>query len=57
MLGISRTGVVKVTIGGILDNSVGFLHAADPASVPPIDPSEHIWIEPVGDGWYLFKTT
>jgi hypothetical protein len=25
--------------------------------VPPIDPSDHIWIEPLGDGWYLFRTT
>jgi len=54
---ISHVGVVSVTIGGILDNSVGFLHAPNPAVVPAIDPSDHIWIEPVGDGWYLFKTT
>jgi hypothetical protein len=53
----SSTGVVRVTIGGMTDNEVGFLHAADPAQVPPIDPSDHIWIEPLGDGWYLFRTT
>jgi hypothetical protein len=57
LLRISHTGVVSVTIGGILENSVGFLHASDPDLVPAIDPSDHIWIEPVGDGWYLFKTT
>lgn len=57
LLRISRAGVVSVTIGGVLDNSVGFLHAPNPAAVPAIDPSDHIWIEPVGDGWYLFKTT
>jgi hypothetical protein len=53
----SSTGIVRVTIGGMTDNEVGFLHASDPAQVPPIDPSDHIWIEFLGDGWYLFRTT
>jgi hypothetical protein len=56
-LSVSRDGLVEVTIGGMVDNEVGFLHASDPASVPPIDPGDHIWIEPLGDGWYLFRTT
>ena len=56
-LDVSPAGVTTVTIGGVLDNSLGFLHAVDPAAVPPIGPEEYIWIEPVGDGWYLFKTT
>jgi hypothetical protein len=56
-LGVSRDGLVEVTIGGMVDNMVGFLHARDAASVPPIDPDDHIWIEPLGDGWYLFRTT
>jgi hypothetical protein len=37
--------------------ALGFLHAADPALVPPMDAGDHIWIEPLGGGWYLFKTT
>ena len=56
-LTVSPGGTVTVTIGGILDNSVGFLHSADPDAVPAIDPSDHIWVEALGDGWYLFKTT
>ena len=56
-LSISSDRIVRASIGGLVDNEVGFLHAADPALVPPIDPSDHIWIEPVGEGWYLFKTT
>ena len=56
-LDLSPAGVTTVTIGGVLDNGLGFLHAADPAAVPPVGPEEYIWIEPVGDGWYLFKTT
>jgi hypothetical protein len=49
--------LTTIVIGGILDNSVGFLHADDPGAVPAIDPDEYIWIEPVGGGWYLFRTT
>ena len=56
-ISFSSTGIVRVTIGGMTDNEVGFLHASNPAAVPPIDPSDHIWIEPLGDGWYLFRTT
>ncbi len=50
-------GLVKIVIGGVLDNSVGFFHSADPDLLPPISPEEFIWIEPLGSGWYLFKTT
>jgi hypothetical protein len=53
----SANAVIRVIIGGMVDNEVGFLHAPDASSVPPIDPGDHIWIEPVGDGWYLYKTT
>ncbi len=41
-------------IGGIMDNSVGFMRTAVP---PPISTSEYIWVEPLVDGWFLFKTT
>ena len=49
-------GSTIVSIGGILDNEVGFLFAPD-GRPPAIDPDSYIWIEPAGDGWYLFKTT
>ncbi|MET1112932.1 MAG: hypothetical protein ABWX67_15555 [Allosphingosinicella sp.] len=49
-------GIVFLSIGGILDNEVGFLF---PLAGPPpmMDASGYIWIEPAVDGWYLFKTT
>jgi hypothetical protein len=56
-LSIGDDGVVNVHIGGMVDNDVGFLHAEDVKLVPPIDGVEYIWVEPVGDGWYLYKTT
>lgn len=49
-------GLVIVSIGGILDNEVGFLWAP-PERLPGIDPSHYIWIESAGGDWYLFKTT
>ncbi len=51
-----KGNMFDVNIGGILDNSVGFLHAA-PEHVPKISTFHYIWIEPLGDGWYLYKTT
>ncbi|HEX8223025.1 MAG TPA: hypothetical protein VF605_04315 [Allosphingosinicella sp.] len=51
-----ENGRTIVSLGGILDNEVGFLFAPD-GQPPPIDPDSHIWVEPVGEGWYLFKTT
>jgi hypothetical protein len=47
---------IVLTIGGAVDNTVGFLRAG-PSGPPAISPSEFIWIESVGDDWYLFRTT
>jgi len=45
-----------VTIGGIQDNNVGYFYS--PRNTPPrIDPFSYIWVEGLGDGWYLFRTT
>lgn len=51
-----ENGIVFLSIGGILDNEVGFLL---PLAGPPpaMDDSNYIWVEPAVDGWYLFKTT
>jgi len=43
-------------IGGITDNSVGFLYS-EKRTPPEISASEYIWVEDLGDGWYLFRTT
>ena len=44
-------------IGGVTDNSVGFLRVQDEADLPRISPSEFIMIEKIAPNWYLFKTT
>ncbi len=49
-------GEVRLVIGGMLDNTVGFLKPG-PSGPPSISPSEYIWVEDVGNGWFLFRTT
>lgn len=52
----AEQGLVFVSIGGILDNEVGFMWAPRD-KLPRIDDSNYIWIEPAGGDWYLFKTS
>ncbi len=47
---------VRVTIGGMMDNTVGFFRAG-PSGPPTISASEFIWVEDLGGGWHLFRTT
>jgi len=44
-------------IGGMLDNTVGYLYVKDIANLPEINPSRIIMIREIGNGWYIFKTT
>jgi hypothetical protein len=60
-LGLSRVeqdedGAVTVVVGGMTDNTVGFLYLPL-GSPPPIDPGSYIWVESLGNDWYLFRTT
>lgn len=49
-------GNLEITIGGMTDNSVGFVYS--PAGTPPaIDGWRYIWVEKVAAGWYLYRTT
>jgi len=48
---------LKFTIGGVLDNSVGYMYVKDKNDVPEMSPGLFIMIREIGDGWYLFKTT
>lgn len=49
-------GNIEIIIGGILDNSVGFVYSPS-ETPPPIDGWRYIWVEKVAAGWYLFRTT
>jgi hypothetical protein len=56
-LEVSDQGAVIITLGSIGDNSVGFLFADTPNKLPVMDGHDYIWIEAVGGGWHLFKST
>jgi hypothetical protein len=50
-------GVVEFNIGGLTDNTVGFLYVP-PGKVPPVmDSVEYIYVEEIVEGWYIYKTT
>ncbi len=51
------SGCIFYLIGGIGDNTVGYLYQPDPKKIPLITEKHYIIIKPLGDGWYLFKTT
>ena len=48
---------LNFTIGGMLDNTVGYLYIKDKENVPKMNPSRFIMLREIGNGWYLYKTT
>lgn len=51
------SGCIFFLIGGIIDNSVGFIYSKDSAKIPVMSPNEYIYIEKIIGNWYIFKTT
>lgn len=53
---VKPNGDVEIVIGGISDNTVGFVYS--PSNKPPgISPDSYIWVEKVAEKWFLFRTT
>lgn len=53
---VEVNGNVEFVIGGVTDNTVGFIYS--PSKNPPkISPAPYIWVEEVAANWYLFRTT
>lgn len=53
---VNTDGTVEFIIGGVTDNTVGFLYS--PANQPPkMSPDSYIWIEEVSPRWFIFRTT
>jgi hypothetical protein len=44
-------------IGGILDNTVGYLYTDTKMGFPGISPERVIMIREIGNGWYIYKRT
>jgi hypothetical protein len=53
--GTNEQAPVQVIVGGILDDTVGFVHA--PAGAPEVSPGRFIWVESLGGDWYLIRTS
>lgn len=51
------TDCIKFVIGGMIDNSVGYMYIPNENQVPDMSPSRLIMLREIGGGWYLFKTT
>ncbi|WP_141106588.1 hypothetical protein [Hymenobacter gelipurpurascens] len=48
---------LEFIIGGVSGNTVGLFYQPKPEQVPAMTPDHIIVIKPLGNGWYLFKTT
>lgn len=48
---------INFLIGGMVDNSVGYIYVNDKKDLPEMTPSRIIMIREIGNGWYIYKTT
>jgi hypothetical protein len=48
---------LEFVIGGKVTSTVGFLYQPEPAQLPAMTPEHLIVLKPLGEGWYLYKTT
>jgi hypothetical protein len=49
--------VINFLIGGMVDNSVGYIYVKDKKYLPEMSPDRIIMIKEIGNGWYIYKTT
>lgn len=55
--GSETNKMIDFSIGGMIDNSVGYFYCKDKNSIPEMSDNRYIMIKDLGDGWYLYKTT
>jgi len=48
---------INFLIGGMVDNSVGYIYVKEKKDLPRMNPSRIIMIKEIGNGWYIYKTT
>jgi hypothetical protein len=48
---------ISFLIGGMLDNTVGYIYVKDKKDVPKMNPRRIIMLREIGNGWYIYKTT
>ncbi|MBX0291486.1 hypothetical protein K3G63_13635 [Hymenobacter sp. HSC-4F20] len=54
---LGGAGGLEFIIGGVTNNTVGLLYQPTAALVPAMSPERVIVVKPLGNGWYLYKTT
>ena len=47
----------EFVIGGMIDNTVGYLFVPKGQTIPKMNPNRLILLREIGNGWYIFKTT
>lgn len=55
--GSNKNNIIDFSIGGMIDNSVGYFYCKDKNKLPAMSDNRYIMIKDLGDGWYLYKTT
>ncbi len=48
---------IDFSIGGMLDNTVGYLYVKDKKDLPEMTDRRVIMIREISEGWYIYKTT
>lgn len=55
--GFQFGNALNFKIGGMIDNTVGYIFVNEKEDLPRMNPSRIIMIREIGKGWYLYKTT
>jgi hypothetical protein len=48
---------INFLIGGMVDNTVGYIYVKNKKDLPEMNPDRVIMIKEIGNGWYIYKTT
>ncbi|MDX2110619.1 MAG: hypothetical protein SFY80_10300 [Verrucomicrobiota bacterium] len=56
-ISITKEGWIQFIIGGVLDNTVGFVFVPVGKNPPKMSEADFILVDPVLNGWFLIKTT
>jgi hypothetical protein len=49
-------GAVQLTVGGYFDDVCGYIYSPS-GELPLVSPDEYFYLEDLGDGWWIFRST
>jgi hypothetical protein len=47
---------VQLTVGGYFDDVCGYIYSPS-GELPLVSPDEYFYLEDLGDGWWIFRST